>query len=49
MAAEEPGVRLESDVFTGPLVELWGVLFDLSEQVPDDWSLIGGQMVLLHG
>ncbi|MER5727513.1 hypothetical protein ABT084_03995 [Streptomyces sp. NPDC002138] len=49
MAAELPGVRLQSDLFTGPLVKLWDVLFDLSEQVPDAWSLIGGQMVLLHG
>lgn len=49
MAADLPDVRLESDLFTGPLVELWGVLFDLAEQVLDAWSLIGGQMVLLHG
>ncbi|MFB6577152.1 hypothetical protein ACFCYC_06840 [Streptomyces sp. NPDC056402] len=49
MVADLPDVRLESDLFTGPLMELWGVLFDLAEQVPDAWSLIGGQMVLLHG
>ncbi|MFD6971192.1 hypothetical protein [Streptomyces sp. NPDC059979] len=30
-AADLPDVRLESDLFTGPLVELWGVLFDLAE------------------
>lgn len=49
MTAGLPRVRLESDLFTGPLVELWDVLFDLVEQVSDAWSLIGGQMVLLHG
>lgn len=49
MATEPPRVRLESDLLTGPLVELWHVLLDLSEQVPNAWSLIGGQMVLLHG
>jgi hypothetical protein len=40
---------LEPDLFTTALVELWGVLLDLSEYVPHVWSLIGGQMVLLHG
>lgn len=49
MTAAVPDVRLESNLFTGPLVELWGVLLDLSEHVPRAWSLIGGQMVLLHG
>lgn len=38
-----------SDLMTRPLVDLWHVLFDLSEKVPQAWSLIGGQMVLLHG
>ncbi|WP_123954027.1 hypothetical protein [Streptomyces nigra] len=42
-------VRIESDLLTGPLVGLWGTLLDLSEKVPQDWTLIGGQMVLLHG
>jgi hypothetical protein len=42
-------VRIESDLITGPLVGLWGVLLDLSERVRDVWTLIGGQMVLLHG
>ncbi|GAA2105408.1 hypothetical protein GCM10009759_42450 [Kitasatospora saccharophila] len=41
-------VTVESDLMTGPLVELWNVLLDLSERVPRAWSLIGGQMVLLH-
>ncbi|MFF3455446.1 hypothetical protein ACFYXH_14180 [Streptomyces sp. NPDC002730] len=49
MTAALPHVRLDSDLFTGALVELWGVLLDLSEHVPRAWSLIGGQMVLLHG
>ncbi|MEV6954552.1 hypothetical protein [Streptomyces sp. NPDC051183] len=49
MTAAVPHVRLGSDLFTGPLSELWTVLLDLSEQVPSAWSLIGGQMVLLHG
>lgn len=42
-------VTIESDLMTGPLVDLWNVLLDLSEKVPQAWSLIGGQMVLLHG
>jgi len=32
-----------------PVDELWDVLLDLSERLSDvPWSLIGGQMVLLH-
>lgn len=42
-------VHIESDLLTGPLVGLWGTLLDLAEKVPKDWTLIGGQMVLLHG
>lgn len=45
----EVQVRIESDLLTGPLVGLWGTLLDLSERVPQAWTLIGGQMVLLHG
>ncbi|WP_329136499.1 hypothetical protein [Streptomyces sp. NBC_00670] len=45
----EAFVRIESDLLTGPLVGLWGTLLDLSEKVPEAWTLIGGQMVLLHG
>ncbi|HEY5834382.1 hypothetical protein [Streptomyces sp.] len=45
----EPVVRLESDLITGPLVSLWGVLLDIADRMPDVWTLIGGQMVLLHG
>lgn len=42
-------VTIASGFMAGPLVELWNVLLDLSERVPRAWSLIGGQMVLLHG
>jgi hypothetical protein len=28
---------------------LWNGLIDIAERMPDDWTLIGGQMVLLHG
>jgi hypothetical protein len=31
-----------------PVHELWGVLLDLGEQSDVPWTLIGGQMVLLH-
>ncbi|MFB6887943.1 hypothetical protein ACFCX4_01335 [Kitasatospora sp. NPDC056327] len=40
---------IESEFMTKPLVDLWNVLLDLSERVPHAWSLIGGQMVLMHG
>ncbi|MFV2144844.1 hypothetical protein [Isoptericola sp. G70] len=26
----------------------WGLLFDLQTAMPDDWTIVGGQMVLLH-
>ena len=29
-------------------LELWHALLDLAEREPADWTLIGGQMVLLH-
>jgi hypothetical protein len=32
----------------GPVEELWDVILDLSEQLTAPWTLIGGQMVLLH-
>lgn len=28
---------------------LWETLLDLAQRMPADWTLIGGQMVLLHG
>jgi hypothetical protein len=31
------------------LTALWHLLFDLTEQMPTGWCLIGGQMVTLHG
>jgi hypothetical protein len=27
---------------------LWNSLLDITDRMPDDWTLIGGQMVLLH-
>lgn len=33
----------------GDLVgSLWDALLDIAERMPDDWTLVGGQMVLLH-
>ena len=31
-----------------PVDQLWHVLMDLSEQLTVPWTLVGGQMVLLH-
>ena len=31
------------------LTTLWHLLFDLAEEMPTGWCLIGGQMVTLHG
>ncbi|MFR9757826.1 hypothetical protein [Streptomyces sp. TR06-5] len=43
---DPPGaVTIEADLATGPLVDLWNVLLDLSEAMPRAWSLISGQMV----
>ena len=28
---------------------LWDALLDIAERIPEGWTLIGGQMVLLHG
>ncbi|MGH6655629.1 MAG: hypothetical protein ACRDVE_10540 [Actinocrinis sp.] len=41
---EAPRVRLASDILTGPLVQLLGVLLDLSERLTDAWLPIGGQI-----
>ncbi|MBP5891029.1 hypothetical protein [Streptomyces scabiei] len=46
--AEAP-LRVEPYLYTESLLGLWNTLFDLSEKVPESWTLIGGQMVLLHG
>ncbi|HEX9712291.1 MAG TPA: hypothetical protein VGB52_07030 [Actinomycetota bacterium] len=32
----------------GPAAELWPVLFDLAEEFPNAWALVGAQMVVLH-
>jgi hypothetical protein len=42
----EATVRLP--VLPGPVHELWHALMDLAEATPAGWTLIGGQMVLLH-
>ena len=31
-----------------PVDELWSVFLDLGERLPADWTIVGGQMVLLH-
>ena len=49
MANDVSYIRLDSGLFTAPQVELWGVLIDISERVAKHWTLIGGQMVQLHG
>ncbi len=28
--------------------ELWQALLDIADRMPSDWTLVGGQMVLLH-
>ena len=28
---------------------LWGALLDVADRVTSDWTLVGGQMMLLHG
>ncbi|MCF2533796.1 hypothetical protein [Yinghuangia soli] len=42
-------VVINADILTEPVIDLWNTLLDLSERVPPAWTLIGGQMVLLHG
>jgi hypothetical protein len=47
-------VTSSSSIITMPplgkaLTFLWHLLFDLSDEMPDSWCLIGGQMVALHG
>ena len=41
-----PIVRLPP--LAAPVDQLWHVLMDLSEQLTVPWTLVGGQMVLLH-
>ena len=39
---------VELPPLAAPVDELWHVLLDLSEQLRVPWTLVGGQMVLLH-
>ncbi len=39
---------IELPPLAAPVDELWHVLLDLNERLTVPWSLIGGQMVLLH-
>lgn len=39
---------IELPVLAAPIDELWHVLLDLGERLSAPWSVIGGQMVLLH-
>lgn len=40
--------RVELPPLPAPVNELWHVLLDLQERLTPPWSVIGGQMVLLH-
>jgi hypothetical protein len=42
----EPRIVLPS--LSAPVDELWHVLLNLAEQLQVPWTLVGGQMVLLH-
>jgi len=39
---------IELPVMASPVDQLWHVLLDLSESLTVPWTLVGGQMVLLH-
>jgi hypothetical protein len=39
---------IELPVMASPVDQLWHVLLDLSESLTIPWTLVGGQMVLLH-
>lgn len=43
---KHPVIRLP--LLAAPVDQLWHVLLDLSEQLTVSWTLVGGQMVLLH-
>jgi len=45
--ADAPIIRMP--VLTETLTAVWNLLFDLSEELPDNWCLIGGLMVGLFG
>jgi len=40
---------LELPVMTGQSHQMWEALIELSEVRPGQWTLVGGQMVFLHG
>lgn len=39
---------IELPPLASPVNQLWHVLLDLSESVTAPWTLVGGEMVLLH-
>lgn len=43
-----PGPPLVLPAVSGPAAEIWTTLCELATAKPDGWTLIGGQMVLLH-
>ena len=43
-----PGPPLVLPPAPGPAGEIWTTLCELAAAKPDGWTLIGGQMVLLH-
>ena len=43
-----PGPPLRLPAAPGPPGEIWTTLCELAAVKPDGWTLIGGQMVLLH-
>lgn len=40
---------IELPLLTGGEDPLWNSLLDVADRMPEAWTLIGGQMVLLHG
>ena len=47
MTSRNPGILMPP--LSPALTALWHLLFDLTEEMPTGWCLIGGQMVTLHG
>jgi hypothetical protein len=43
-----PEATIELPPLAPPVDELWHVLLDLADTLPVPWTLVGGQMVLLH-
>lgn len=43
-----PGPPLVLPAAPSPAAEIWTTLCELAAAKPDGWTLIGGQMVLLH-